>query len=67
MTFIVEINTGNSAFQEFDQAGSEVARILKELASSVNGASEEDLKLYQGEKLRDSNGNTVGKVLIREV
>jgi len=65
MKLIIEINTDNAAFQEYDQAGSEVGRILKDLARSVTGLSEVDLREYQGLKLRDSNGNTVGKVTVK--
>jgi hypothetical protein len=54
--FTVSIDTGNAAF---DPVGSEVARILRELARAVDGAD----YFNKGERhaLRDINGNNVGE------
>lgn len=49
---IIEINTGNSAFEENNNM--EVARILEELADRF--------KQGNPEIIRDYNGNKVGKV-----
>ena len=64
MKITITLDTDNAVFQEYDQPGSEVARILRTLASKVNGVNEEDLREFQDFKLRDINGNTVGKVTI---
>lgn len=51
---IITINTANAAFDD-GNAGVEVARILRELANSLELGMEP-------ETLRDYNGNKVGKV-----
>ena len=51
----IEIKTDNAAFEDY--TGSEVARILRELADNVDGESR-----ITPQPLKDSNGNTVGKV-----
>jgi hypothetical protein len=48
----ISINTENEVFG--DDPGPEIARILRELADTVEGGS------LDGTMLRDSNGNTVG-------
>lgn len=55
----IEIDTVNSAFKEDDEAeteGQEIARILRKFADEIEDR-------YYPEKLRDINGNTVGKVM----
>jgi hypothetical protein len=56
MTFHINIEMDNAAFGEGDN-GYEVARILNEIAKSVNGVN-----LYDGDggQVRDINGNKVG-------
>lgn len=55
--FKLKLKTANAAF-EGDNAGPEIARILRDLAASVLAA---DLSVDAGWKLRDINGNTVGE------
>lgn len=55
MRFSLEINCGNAAF---DDAPSEVARILREAAKLLDFG---DFKPGDGGGLRDANGNTVGR------
>ena len=58
MTIRIVINTDNEAFQD-NKLGPEVARILKRLASEINGSLPE----YN---IRDTNGNKVGTFDIDE-
>ena len=51
MEFVITINLDNAAFEE---AGPEVARILRQLADDIENDNKTD------RKLRDINGNTVG-------
>jgi hypothetical protein len=57
--FTLTIDCDNAAFE--DHPGSEVARILKEVARKLPADD-----LGSGFKLRDVNGNTVGKVEVSE-
>lgn len=50
--FKIEFRTGNAAFE--DNAGLEVARILRELSDKAEHGELEGL-------IRDVNGNTIGK------
>jgi hypothetical protein len=59
-TLKIEINTGNAAFADGFE-GRESARILKQLAEWLS--YRESLDGY-ATRLRDSNGNTVGKVWV---
>jgi hypothetical protein len=55
----IEIKTDNEAFT--GRLGDELASILRDLATFM------ELKagpMYDGRTLRDSNGNTVGKVTV---
>jgi hypothetical protein len=51
-TFNVKISTGNAAFE--DNAGTELARILRELADKLDNGETTGI-------LRDYNGNRVGE------
>jgi hypothetical protein len=58
----ITINTDNAAFENY--AAGEVSHILAQLARDVR---DKDLKRdVDGLKLRDGNGNTVGKVEVSE-
>ena len=58
MRVLIVIDTDNAAF-EGDNLGPELANILRGLVSAYeDGAPPEPVKL------RDSNGNTVGKVTV---
>lgn len=52
---IITINTANAAFEEGN--GTECARILKEIAASIDG---NDILPNTDRKLHDLNGNKVG-------
>lgn len=54
MTLTITIQCDNAAFSE--NPGGEVARILRRYADDIDGMEPEETKL------RDINGNTVGKV-----
>ncbi len=54
----IELSTDNAAFD--DDAGTEAARILRELADGFDSGMEE----CTTHPLRDVNGNTVGSVWI---
>jgi hypothetical protein len=56
----IEIACDNAAFADGD-SGTEVARILRELAEVVEG---EELERGRGSRLRDINGNTVGEMRV---
>lgn len=56
MQITITINTDNDAFADNPKA--EVRRILAELFKSGGGL----LRTFDGKKLLDANGNTVGKV-----
>lgn len=59
MTITITINADNAAFQ--DSPVEEVTRILYGIKDAVDLRS---LETEQSANLRDSNGNTVGKVTI---
>ncbi len=63
-TFTVEISIDNDAFQD-GNVGAELARILRQLAFSVENHEE-----FSGEELsglcRDYNGNLVGRFYTQE-
>lgn len=72
MKLTIDIEMDNAAFEHEDEAGNpvegyangtEVARILKELAEKVD-----DMPLAAGTKLviRDINGNSVGSATVTE-
>ena len=64
MKLIIEIDTSNEAFD--DAPGFEVARILRDLAGKLDTRSRQSLRdRAEDLSLRDSNGNTVGKVMVR--
>lgn len=52
----IKIKTDNAAFAE--ESGTEVARILRDLAARIEGR---DILPGESIALRDTNGNTVGK------
>lgn len=60
-TITIEIQCDNAAF-EGDQLPHEVAAILKQLANKVAGWSRVDLEEPGNQRLRDSNGNSVGLI-----
>ncbi len=51
--FTLKIKTDNAVFED---AGPELARILRELAATVEESNNPD----EGGGIRDANGNTVG-------
>ncbi len=55
MKITITLSTDNAAFAE--DGGAEVARILRGLADDVENVACDD---FEGQRLRDSNGNTVG-------
>lgn len=57
LTLIIEMD--NAAFEDGAEGTSEVSRILKEYADSLNDNSFRDKGLY------DINGNKVGKVSVQ--
>lgn len=61
MDFVVTIETGNSAFED-ESPTREIARILRELADDLD--SRQDERWFDGKKLLDVNGNTVGRVTV---
>lgn len=63
MKIIIEIETGNAAFEDMG-IEAEVGWILQDLSRRINdGLTNAPLA---GVKVRDSNGNTVGSVRIEE-
>tara|TARA_R100000808_G_scaffold10699_1_gene28273 strand:+ start:2012 stop:2224 length:213 start_codon:yes stop_codon:yes gene_type:complete len=59
--FSLLIRGGNAAFEE--SSAEEVARILEKLAGSIRQG--EDVTEFDGRKLLDYNGNSVGIVKVR--
>lgn len=59
--FLVRVQLGNAAFCENTSA--EIARILRELADSVESQTPREMARFQN--LRDLNGNTVGQYAIK--
>lgn len=60
---------GNAAFEE-EAAGPELASIFKQLANKVAASQSQsgaDHTLNQDFRLRDTNGNTVGKLEFKEL
>jgi hypothetical protein len=62
MQITITINTDNAAFEENTET--EVARILMEYARRLNDGLQ-NLQIVD-QKLRDYNGNTVGRVSVSE-
>lgn len=65
MRLSLYIDCDNAAF-EGSGCGEEVARILRRLADEQEGHARSVLTLCDGDKLRDVNGNTVGRVKVDE-
>lgn len=64
MNIRITIETGNAAFGDSPQeCGTEVARILRDLADKLEETDPED---YDGAKLMDYNGNKVGRFHAQE-
>lgn len=61
MKMTITIQMDNAAFE--DNQGGEVARILRELASKIDGDSSLEGVYYN---LRDINGNKVGEMNIND-
>jgi hypothetical protein len=59
--FSLTIKGGNAAFE--GSGAEEVARILEKLAKSIR--RDDDVDGFDGQKLVDYNGNSVGKVKVR--
>lgn len=59
MTLTIKIEMDNAIFEE--NSGSEISRILTNLAEGVDGS---DLQPGYAENLRDLNGNTVGSAKV---
>ncbi len=57
-TVVIEINTDNAAFE--DDAGAEVARILRELATRYENEGFFAFHSSGDRTIRDINGNVVG-------
>jgi hypothetical protein len=60
MDFALSINMDNAAFAD-PYNGSEVARILRELADRIDG---KELTMGEWRPLQDINGNRVGAALV---
>ena len=58
MTYRIEIETGNAAFE--DEPSFEVARILRTLADRIESEGLSDVRLF------DYNGNAVGAAEVLE-
>jgi len=58
MKLQLQIQCNNAAFE--DSCGDEVARLLREAAAKIEGASQKALRGF-GNPLRDINGNRVGE------
>ncbi len=68
MTLVIRIDCDSEAFNGAD-CGSEIARILRPLADRLEFESKNTIASRYGHKpkrLRDKNGNTVGKVVVRD-
>lgn len=61
MTVHITINTDNEAFDDGMEGSTEVSRILRELSTRIY--HDEGLEKMM---IRDINGNTVGKLEVRE-
>ena len=60
-TLNISINTDNAAF-ESENLGSEISRILKSYAYAIESVIDPDTSWELETRLRDINGNTVGRV-----
>jgi len=58
VTFTITIDTDNAAFDDGER-GSETARILRAIASHIDGEPVAEPTFYA--TIRDSNGNDVGR------
>ena len=63
-TLNISINTDNAAF-ESENLGSEISRILKSYANAIESVIDPDTSWELETRLRDINGNTVGKVKLK--
>ena len=63
MKFVITINMSNDAFQDGGN-GTEVARILEDLASETRYEELDSIGVWC--TLRDINGNTVGKAQVKK-
>lgn len=59
-TVTITIETDNAAFE--DSPRHETARVLRALAHELDGGEPGVLESFDGQKLRDVNGNCVGVV-----
>ena len=57
------MNVDNDAFMH-DNLGSEIARILRNYANAIEPVEDPDTTWELETKLRDINGNTIGKVTL---
>lgn len=62
MRVTITLDCGNAAFD--DAPGYEVARILRQLADDAENVPGLPRQEWNGYKLRDVNGNTVGAVKV---
>lgn len=60
MDFTITIDIDNAAFE--DAPTSELARMLEELADDLR--SRQDERWFDGKRLMDINGNTVGRITV---
>ena len=61
MKVIIEIECDNAAFDSWP--GGEVKRILNGIIPKLDDCK---LEMLDGSKLRDINGNTVGKLIVKD-
>lgn len=61
MKFKIKIETGNAAFE--DNPGFEIARILRGVITQLG---QNELPDLDGVKLYDEQGNSVGKITVKE-
>lgn len=64
MKVTITINCDNAAFGDYDTNGCEVARILQQAASGVDGT--DLVPMASDFTLFDSNGNRVGEMKVTE-
>lgn len=69
MKLVIEIDCDNAAFDDGPETycGTEVATILRKLATDFHDGDKAWFGIYYADhNLLDSNGNTVGKVTVKE-
>lgn len=64
MTVTITITCDNAAFEDYP--GEEIARILRVLAQDAENVPDMPRADWDGYKVRDINGNTVGRVTVTD-